>query len=414
LFLSLSRSQLDRDRRGRIEAAIALPIVGCVAAGVGVLLHGIPWLGALVFILGMFLSVWLRRFGPMARRVGSLIALPFIALLTVPYLPSRSHGPIPAALVPAVIALLALFWVSVLHALARRTRVLPRGRDADPPELAASGGSSLRPIASTRMAIQMAVALMVSFAVGYHYFAQRWTWIVLTAFIVQSGNRGRLDVAYKSVLRVLGAAAGTLIGVSLGGHFGSHDTETVVLIIGAIFLGLWLRPLGYAWWALFVTLALALLQGFGGSSASHILWPRLEEIVIGAVIGIAAAWFVLPVRSTAALRRRIADALASLSDAFDPTAAMRMPHDFVAAVLKVEQMAPAFRASRLLTHRFRTTQPADWVDALVACRAPAVALIERNETPSSVRRAIGTARKSMREPGAILQALQELQGSLIK
>jgi hypothetical protein len=68
LCLSLSRSQLDRDSRGRLEAAIVLPIVGLVAVGVGMLLHRIPWLGAVVFVTGMFLSIWLRRFGPMARR----------------------------------------------------------------------------------------------------------------------------------------------------------------------------------------------------------------------------------------------------------------------------------------------------------------------------------------------------------
>ena len=65
------------------------------------------------------------------------------------------------------------------------------------------------------MAIQMAVALVLSFVVGYVYFAERWAWLVLTAFIVLSGNRGRLDVAYKSVLRVLGAAAGTLLAALL-------------------------------------------------------------------------------------------------------------------------------------------------------------------------------------------------------
>jgi hypothetical protein len=414
LCLSLSRSQLDRDRRGRIEAAIALPLVGLVAAGVGLLLLRDPWLGALVFITGLFLSIWLRRFGPTARRAGSLIALPFIALLIAPYVPARTHGPLPAALVPVAVALLALLWVSALHGLARRAHFLPRGRDLDRPEPPASGPGSLRPIASTRMAIQMAAALAVSFGVGYGFFAERWTWIVLTAFIVQSGNRGRLDVAFKSVLRVLGAAAGTLIAVSLNGHFGSHDVQTVVLIFGAIFLGLWLRPSGYAWWALFITLALALLQGFGGSPSSRILWPRLEEIVIGAIISVAAAWWVLPVRSAAVLRRRIADALASLTDALDPTTAVRMPRDFAASVFKVEQMAPAFRASRLATRRFRAMQPADWVDALVACRDPAIALIERNETPSSVRLAVGAARKSMRDPKGILAALQELHGSLIE
>jgi Fusaric acid resistance protein-like len=413
LCLSLSRSELDRDRRGRIEAVVALPIVGLVATGVGILLHRAPWLGALVFVAGMFVSIWLRRFGATARRIGSLIALPFVALLTTPYIPARQAGPLPAALIPIVIALLALLWVGALHALARRVRFLPPVREPEHPAWL-TRSSPLRPIASTRMAIQMAVALAASFVVGYVYFAERWAWIVLTAFIVASGNRGRLDVAYKSLLRILGAAAGTLVALSLSIHAGSRDTTTIVFIFGAIFMGVWLRPLGYAWWALFVTVALALLQGFESLSASRILWPRLEEIMIGAVIGVISAWFVLPVRSSAALRRRIADALAALSDTLDPATPMRMPANFVAAVARVEQMAPAFRASRMVTRHFRPMQPADWVDALVACRDPAIALIEKSETPSSVRRAVGTARKSMREPREILPALHELHGSLIE
>ena len=412
LCLSLSRSHLDRDLRGRIEAAIALPVVGLVAVGVGILLHRVPWLGAFVFVAGMFVSIWLRRFGPMARRAGSLIALPFVVLLTTPHVRAASIGAIPAPIVPVLIALLALLWVSALHALARRLRFLPPARVAERPPVISERESSMRPVASTRMAIQMAVALSVSFAVGYAFFAERWAWIVLTAFIVNSGNRGRLDVAYKSVLRVLGAAAGTLIALTFALHAGSHDGTTVGLILAAVFLGVWLRPLGYAWWALFATLALALLQGFAGSSATGILWPRLEEIVIGATIGVVSAWLVLPVRSTTVLRRRIADALATISDAVDPATPARMPADVAAAIASVEQMAPAYRASRQVTRGFRNPQPADWIDALVACRDSAIALIEQGEAPGPVRRAVAAARKSMREPGEILQALQDLRRSL--
>ena len=412
LCLSLSRSQLDRDLRGRIEAAIALPIVGLVAVGVGILLHRTPWIGACVFVTGMFVSIWLRRFGPMAARAGSLIALPFVVLLTTPHIRVTPGGAIPALLVPVLIALLALLWVGVLHALARRVGFLPPANIKERPARASTRDSSMRPIASTRMAIQMAVALTAAFVVGYVFFAERWAWVVLTAFIVISGNRGRLDVAYKSVLRVLGAAGGTFLALTLTFHIGSHDMTTVVQILVAIFLGVWLRPLGYAWWALFVTLALALLQGYSGSSAPLILWPRLEEIVIGAIIGVASAWFVLPVRSTAVLRRRIADTLAILADALDPATPARRSDDFVAAIASVEQVASAFRASRLVTRRFRAMQPADWVDALVACRAPAAALIDQGETPGPIRRAVGIARKSMREPTELQQALRELRRSL--
>lgn len=412
LCLSLSRSQLDRDARGRIEAAIALPLVGLAAIGVGTLLQRAPWLGALVFVGGMFVSIWLRQFGPRMRRAGALIALPFVVLLVTPRIRAVAGGYLPAWFVPVAIALVALAWVSVLHALALRSGFLVAHPTRDHARIAPKSGASLRPVASTRMAIQMAVALAASFVLGYVAFPQRWSWIVLTAFIVASGNRGRLDVAYKSVLRILGAAAGTLVALTLSIHIGAHDATAVAMILGAVFLGVWLRPLGYAWWALFATLALALLQGFSGDSTSAILWPRLQEIVIGAIIGVASAWFVLPVRSTAVLRRRIADALAILSDAIDPASPQRSPVDFIASVAAVEQMAPAFRASRLLTKNMRMVQPADWIDILQDCREPARTFIGRRETPGAVRRAVGAARKAMREPVEILPSLRAVRATL--
>ena len=412
LCLSFSRSHLDRDVRGRIEAAIALPLIGVAVTVVGMLLHRVPWIGAAVFVAGMFVSIWMRRFGPMARRAGSLIALPFIVILTTPYIPTRDTSHVMGLLIPIIVALLALVWVAAFQAVARRLHVLPPLRKAGVMPVAAATESSLRPSPSTRMALQMAVALAVSFAIGYLFFAERWAWIVLTAFIVNSGNRGRLDVAYKSVLRVIGAAMGTLIALTLTVHIGSHDTTTVVLILAAVFLGIWLRPFGYAWWALFVTIALALLQGFSGTTAHAMLLPRLEEIIIGAVIGVLSAWLIYPVRSTALLRRRIADALAALSIALDPAHSPRTPTAFIAAIEQVEQVAPAFKASRLFTKPFKPMHPADWIDVLFACRTPAIALIDQKETPAHVRKAVGAARKAIREPEELLPALRALHNAL--
>lgn len=410
LCLSFSRSHLDHDLRGRLEAAVALPLVGLVAVGVGSLLHHMPWVGAAVFVAGMFVSIWVRRFGLMARRAGSLIALPFVVILTTPHVPPRHAGHLMAILVPIIVALLALVWVAAFQAAARRLGVLPPVRKAAAPAaVPAPAEGSLHPSASTRMAIQMAVALAASFLVGYFFFSERWAWIVLTAFIVNSGNRGRLDVAYKSVLRVAGAAAGTVAALTLAIHVGSHDVTTAALILAAVFLGLWLRPLNYAWWALFITIALALLQGFSGATPQAILWPRLEEIVIGAVIGVAAAWLVYPVKSTAVLRRRIADALAALSEALDPATEERKPDAFVAALDQVEQVAPAFRASRLLTPWLKTVHPADWIDALFACRDSAMVLVNEGATPGEVRKGVGAARKALREPETLLPALQALR-----
>ena len=125
LSYALSRSHLDRDLRGRLNAAITLPVISLVALGVGLLLLRAPWIGAALFVGGMSLSIWLRRFGSPVRRAGSLIGLPFIVILTTPYVPSTRVGSMMIALVPIVVALLAVFWVAVFHALGRRLRWLP-------------------------------------------------------------------------------------------------------------------------------------------------------------------------------------------------------------------------------------------------------------------------------------------------
>jgi hypothetical protein len=410
LSLSLSRSHLDHGLRERLEAAVAMPLVALGATGIGLLLHRLPWIGAAVFTAALFVSIWLRRFGPLAGRAGSLIALPLVTLLVTPYAPATKVPPALAPLMPVIVALIALASVAIVQTLARRLRLLPpvKTKHEPPPP---RGESTLRPDAIARMAIQMAVAVALAFAVGFVFFAERWSWIVLTAFIVLSGNRGRLDVAYKSVLRVAGAAGGTAVALLISVRHDTGDPATVALIFAALFLGLWLRPFGYAWWALFVTIALALLQDFAGA-AHPMLGLRLEEIVIGAIIGVASAWFVLPVRSTAVLRRRIADALAALSDALDPANATRTSDAFVAALARVEQVAPAFRAARSIARESRDANAADWIDALAALRDAAVARIEARETPGAARRAVGAARKALLEPEHLLDALIDLRRTL--
>lgn len=98
------------------------------------------------------------------------------------------------------------------------------------------------------MALQMGVVIACAFVVGYAALPARCSWIVLTAYLVQSGNRGRAEVAYKSAQRVAGTTVGTFVALSLARPFGAHDTTTVALIFAALFVGVWLRPLGYAWW----------------------------------------------------------------------------------------------------------------------------------------------------------------------
>jgi hypothetical protein len=414
LALSLARSHLAAERRGWLEALALLPVVGLACMGVGHLLHEWRWLGAVVFVAVVASSTWVRRFGPLAQRLGRLVLLPFVTLLVVPPLP-RSTWPLPHAFVlvaPLLIALASLACVLLAQWLGRRLGWLAAASPAEPQDAPAAATSALRPSPTTRLALQMAFALAAAFVVGDLVFPTHWRWVVLTALLVNVGNRGRLDVVNKSVLRVLGAGAGTVLALAVGGHAQADGALVAVLAIACVFIGLVLRPLGYGWWALCVTLALALLQSVQPGSEPLLLGQRLLEIVVGATIGLAAAWFVLPIRSIDVLRRRIAGALAAMSAALDPQVADRRSRDVVAALAQVAQLRPSFRAHAFAPRRWKLPQAGDWIAALAACEAPIVALVERGETPGAVRKAIGVARKAMREPAQIGPALAALRDVL--
>ena len=150
----------------------------------------------------------------------------------------------------------------------------------------------------------MAAALSCAFVLGHYVFGSHWIWVVLTAYIVCSGNRGRGDVVHKSAMRVIGAACGTLVATGLSGLLPQGDATSIVLIFVVIAFAVWLRPINYAFWAFSVTAALAFLYGYFGEGGAGVLGTRLEAILLGAAIGATATWLLLPVRSTDVLRQR--------------------------------------------------------------------------------------------------------------
>ncbi len=154
--------------------------------------------------------------------------------------------------------------------------------------------SRLHPRPSTRMALQMAAGIAAAFVLGNCLFDDHWPWVVLTAYVAASGNRGRTDVLRKGLERLAGATVGTLLaaGVAAAGVTGH---TAVALMFTVLTVALWLRPLNYAYWAAGMTCALSLLLGYFGQDALSVLPIRLEGIAVGAVLSVASAWWLLPV-----------------------------------------------------------------------------------------------------------------------
>ncbi|MEU6145713.1 FUSC family protein [Streptomyces sp. NPDC047081] len=306
LTLTLSASQRTADTRRRLTALVVLPVTAGASIFLGRLIASHYVLGAAVYTAGMAFAIWIRRYGPAATKAGTLLALPLVALLVVPG---------PALPREAQSGLVTWFWSALVGAVACGCVWLVQGAGdrygpwrADPAPEQPRRRSRLHPRPSTRMALQMAVGLATAFAVGHLLFDDHWPWVVLTAYVAASGNRGRTDVLRKGIQRLAGATLGTLLATGVAA-VGATGHASVALMFAVLGVALWLRPLNYAYWAAGMTCALSLLLGYFGQDAQHLLPTRLEGIAVGAVLSVAAAWWVLPVprRRTASADRKGAD-----------------------------------------------------------------------------------------------------------
>jgi hypothetical protein len=294
LTLTLAGPQRTADTRGRLTACVLLPAVAGAATLLGHLIARHYALGAAVFTIGIAVPIWIRRYGPTATKAGTLITLPLIALLVVPgpALPPKSQDELVSWGWSAVIGWVACACVWLVQALGDRFSPWP----ADPEPVAPWRASRLHPRPSTRMALQMALAIAAAFALGRLLFDHHWPWMVLTAYVAASGNRGRSDVARKGAERLVGACAGTLLATAMAAAgLTGRTSVSVVLIFAVLAVALWLRPFSYAYWAAGMTTALSLLLGYYGQDAPHLLPTRLAAIALGATLTVASAWWVLPV-----------------------------------------------------------------------------------------------------------------------
>ncbi|MBW8482587.1 FUSC family protein [Actinomadura parmotrematis] len=386
LALTLGRVQRGHPSRDRAAALLIVPGCAAAAAEVGRLMDRHRATGEALFVLAVAGAVWIRRFGARAGRAGTLATLPFVALLIVPVTVGRGAHPGWWALV----ALAAAVATGLAHRLGERLGV--PAPEPDPPPAA----TRLRPAPSTRLAVQMGAGLAAAFAAGHWLFPQHWAWTVLTAYIVAGGNRGRGDVAYKSVQRVLGAAAGTAAATAVAGRLPAGDRTAIVLIFVVLAAALWLRALSYAWWAAGITAALALLYGYFGEAGTALLRDRLAAICAGAAVAVAAAWTVLPIRTGDVVRRRLADALAELTGHLtgSPPPPERDRRDLEAAFTRLDE---AFRPLAAL----RRGRPDHPVARLLRCRPELASLHLLPEAERAALRADTVrARRSLRPGGA--------------
>ncbi|MGM9467844.1 FUSC family protein [Streptomyces murinus] len=126
----------------------------------------------------------------------------------------------------------------------------------------------------------------------------------------------------KAVNRVAGTLVGLGAGIGLAHLTAGHTAWVLVVIVTSMSLGFYLVNVSYACMIFFVTIMVSQLYSVLHEFSAGLLLLRLEETALGAAIGIAVAYFILPTstRDTVeSARRAYFRALADLLDRAAPT-----------------------------------------------------------------------------------------------
>ncbi|WP_298041563.1 FUSC family protein, partial [uncultured Microbacterium sp.] len=182
---------------------------------------------------------------------------------------------------------------------------------------------------TTRLAVQASIAALIATGVGEAISASRWYWAVLTAFLVFMTATTRSNILTRAYRRIIGTVLGIAVGALLAYLAHGNSIGIIAICAIAIFGMLYFGPLNYAYSSFFVTVMLIALFDMLGVLNRSLIELRIEETVVGAVIGVLCAYLILSSSSKPALLTKIGayfDALDDLLRAGDDTIAARAPN----------------------------------------------------------------------------------------
>lgn len=178
---------------------------------------------------------------------------------------------------------------------------------------------------STRQAIQASIAGGLAIVAGGLLSSARWYWAVLTAYIVFN----RAPTVGASLARAWERVFGTVVGVGAGLLVAQlvkdEPNAQVALVFTCIFVSLYVFRVSYAWFVLGFTLVLAVLYRLLGRYTPGLMLLRLEETLVGSILGAAVAAFVLPARAPVRIRAKAAEVLDALATLLDGVAERAVP-----------------------------------------------------------------------------------------
>lgn len=211
-----------------------------------------------------------------------------------------------------------------------------------PPAVTEAPTEGLHP--ATRLAWQAALATGLAMALGAWVSPARWSWAAFSAFIVFVGaTRG--SHLLRAWQRLLGTLAGLGIGLGLAEMFVHQQGLELGLIFAAIFLGVYLLRVSYAWAMAGFSIQIALLYSLMGKLNPGLLEMRLIQTLIGVAVAAIVAICVMPRSSRQLFYQALGSCLAVLAASLEALAALEQPQQ---PLIALESTRDFERASREL------------------------------------------------------------------
>lgn len=185
--------------------------------------------------------------------------------------------------------------------------------------------------------LRLVVAAILAYTAAQALRLPEFYWAVLTALIVTRPGVGATMQAGGA--RLAGTVGGAALAALVAGSRAWHPPEILLLVAVLLPLGVlitWLPD----WRTAPIAAVIVLSSGPVGASPWHAALLRIGEIALGAVIGIAVSWLLLPSRAVPRAARLLGRCLGRLAAMLDATVA----GDAVRAETEREAARDALRA----------------------------------------------------------------------
>ncbi|MCW2524881.1 MAG: Fusaric acid resistance protein-like, partial [Frankiales bacterium] len=206
-----------------------------------------------------------------------------------------------------------------------------------------------------RAAIQVAVATSIAIVIGDAVSGSRLYWAVLATFLAFMATTNSGEQARKALFRVTGTAIGIVLGDLLVRVTGGHVWSSLLIVLVALFFGIYLIRVNYTFMVIGITVTISQLYAQLGEFSWNLLLLRLGETAIGVGAVMVTVLLIVPLRPQRVLTAGVLLWFRALSTVIESSLDRLTDGDAVALRPAVRELDAAYAALEATAAPLRTS-----------------------------------------------------------